>query len=79
MGFVQEQDCSDSTSTSGSDDSEATLAAEEICGVLHVSSDDHAMSALQRKQMSTALKEQLEDLKIQQASEHMQLSGLLLG
>ena len=78
MGFVQEQDSIDSTSTSGSD-SEATLAAEEVCDVLHVSPEDHAMSAVQRKQMSTALKEQLEDLKIQDASKHMQLLGLSIG
>ena len=44
--------------------------------MLHVSLDDHALSALQRKQISNALTKQLEDLKVQEASKHMEVLGL---
>lgn len=65
--LMQEHDSSESASTSGSD-SGATIAAATVCDVLHVSSDKRALSALQRKQISNALKNQLADLKVQQAS-----------
>ena len=44
--------------------------------MVHVSPDGHALPAVQRKQIRNTLKEQLEDLKVQEASEHMQILGL---
>ena len=74
-GFVQEQDSSDSASSSGSD-SGGSFAAESVCDVLHTSPGKHALSSLQRKQMSNALKKQLADLKLEEASKHLHDCGL---
>ena len=44
--------------------------------MLQVSPAGHVLPAVQRKQIRNALKEQLEDLKVQEASKHMQIIGL---
>ena len=68
----------DDASESGSD-SEHLVAihpGSPVCDVLHVTTDHKALSVQQRKHLRTALKEQLEDLKIEQAAQQMHILGL---
>ena len=73
--LVQEKDSSESVSSSGSD-SGGSVAAQSVCDVLHTSPGKHALSSLQRKQISNALKKQLADLKLEEASKHLHDCGL---
>ncbi len=62
----------DDASESGSD----SHPGIPVCDVLHVTADHKALSVQQRKQLRTALKEQLADLKIEQAAQQMHILGL---
>ncbi len=68
----------DDASESGSDSQDlvATHPGIPVCDVLHVTADHKALSVQQRMQLRTALKEQLEDLKIEQAAQQMHVLGL---
>ena len=65
-----------SHSSSDSQDLVATHPGIPVCDVLHVTADHKALSVQQRRQLRTALKEQLEDLKIEQAAQQMHILGL---
>ena len=65
-----------SHSSSDSQDVVATHPGIPVCDVLHVTADHKALSVQQRRQLRTALKEQLEDLKIEQAAQQMHILGL---
>lgn len=68
----------DDASESGSDsqDPVATHPGIPVCDVLHVTADHKSLSVQQRMQLRTALKEQLEDIKIEQAAQQMHILGL---
>ncbi|KAL3150874.1 hypothetical protein ABBQ32_000623 [Trebouxia sp. C0010 RCD-2024] len=71
------QDSSTSVSSSGSDTAGSIAAeTETVCEVLHISSGKHVLSSLQRKQLSSALKKQLADLKTEEASQQLHGCGL---
>lgn len=68
----------DDVSESGSDSQDLTPVHSGIpvCDVLHVTTDHKTLSVQQRMQLRSALKEQLEDLKIEQAAQQMHVLGL---
>ncbi|DBA91530.1 TPA: hypothetical protein ACH3X1_003151 [Trebouxia sp. C0004] len=72
------EDDAATASESGSDLQDLVAVHPDIpvCDVLHVTADHKALSVQQRKQLRTALKEQLEDLKIEQAAQQMHILGL---
>ena len=80
---MQENESEANASTSGSDDNDdadaddslTSPAAPPTCDAVRENTS-HALSADQRKQLRVALKEQLEDLKIQQAAQGMDIMGL---
>lgn len=46
------------------------------CDILHVTADHKALSVEQRKQLRAALKDQLDDLKVEQAAQKLHILGL---
>jgi hypothetical protein len=74
--FLQDDAATASESGSDSQDLVATHPGVPVCDVLHVTADHKALSVQQRKQLRTALKEQLADLKIEQAAQQMHILGL---
>ena len=80
-GVAQEDESEANASTSSSDDDQdendelTSPAVPPTCDAVRENTS-HALSADQRKQLRSALKEQLEDLKVQQAAQSMDIMGL---
>ena len=75
---LQGEESAESSSVSASDTEDNIPAASmpPICEALHTSPDHHALSVQQRQQLRAALKQQLEDLKIELAAKNMSLLGI---
>ncbi len=66
----------DASESGDSQDPVTTHPGIPVCDVLRVTADHKALSVQQRMQLRTALKEQLDDLKIDQAAQQMHVLGL---
>ena len=73
---MQDDAGSQSDFSSNSEDNTAAPVQVPTCNILHVTADHKALSVGQRQQLRAALKDQLDDLKVEQAAEKMHVLGL---
>lgn len=72
----QEQSEQQDSSDEESGDSETAAQPVDTCDTLHMTRNERTLSASQRQQLRNGLAEQLDELKVQQAAQSMQLLGL---
>lgn len=71
---VSEQ--SDSSDNEDANSNQAEVQAVDTCDTLHMTPNSSALSAQQRRQLRDQLAEQLDDLRVQQAAQSMNMIGI---
>ena len=67
---------SDSSDNDDADSNQAEVQAVDTCDTLHMTPNSPALSAQQRRQLRDQLAEQLDDLRVQQAAQSMNMIGI---
>ena len=70
------QAASSSEASNDTEDETVEPPADQSCDELQVEPNHKALSVQQRQQLRIALKQQLEDLQVQQAAQGMHILGL---